>query len=114
MIGERLQELRKDKKMSQEALAEILGVSHYTVSSYECNRSNPDDNAKIKIAKLFNVSIDYLLGLTDEPVSFAPKANTIVLPESFNETDINKIKEYSRFISFEKKHREAEKNRELL
>ncbi len=45
MIGERLQELRKDYGMSQEELAGILGVSHYTVSSYECNRSDPDDKS---------------------------------------------------------------------
>ena len=38
MIGERLQELRKDHGVSQAQLAELLGVSHYTISSYECNR----------------------------------------------------------------------------
>lgn len=52
MIGERLQELRKDHGVSQAQLAELLGVSHYTISSYECNRSDPDDNSKIIIAKL--------------------------------------------------------------
>ena len=35
MIGERLQELRKDLGVSQAQLAELLGVSHYTISSYE-------------------------------------------------------------------------------
>ena len=70
MIGERLQELRKDHGVSQAQLAELLGVSHYTISSYECNRSDPDDNSKIIIAKLFDVSVDYLIGLIDEPLSF--------------------------------------------
>lgn len=35
MIGERLQELRKDHGVSQAQLAELLGVSHYTISSYD-------------------------------------------------------------------------------
>ena len=73
MIGERLQELRKDHGVSQAQLAELLGVSHYTISSYECNRSDPDDNSKIIIAKLFDVSVDYLIGLIDEPLSFNPQ-----------------------------------------
>ena len=80
MIGERLQELRKDHGLSQEQLAQILGVSHYTVSSYECNRSDPDDKSKIKLAQLFNVSVDYMLGLIDERFSFQREDDLLVLP----------------------------------
>ncbi len=104
MIGERLQELRKDFDISQAKLAEILGVSHYTISSYECNRSDPDDISKIKLAKLFNVSVDYLLGLVDEPVSFLRDNSTIIIPKDFNEQDIFDIKEYIAFLEYKKKN----------
>lgn len=104
MIGERLQELRKDRKISQEELAKILGVSHYTVSSYECNRSDPDDKSKILLAKLFNVSIDYLLGLIDEPVSYNRNEKHIHLPHNFDNADIKEMENYKEYIKFKKSH----------
>lgn len=104
MLGERLQELRKDNGISQAELANILGVSHYTISSYECNRSDPDDKSKIIIAKLFDVSVDYLLGLINEPLSFNRKHFCITLPKNFNESDCEKIKEYINFLEFQKKN----------
>ncbi len=102
MIGERLQELRKDKGISQAEFAKILGVSHYTVSSYECNRSDPDDNAKILIAKLFDVSVDYLIGLIDEPLSYNRNRMTISVPQNFDDNDIANIKDYVSFLEFQK------------
>ena len=62
MLGERLQELRKDHGLSQQDLADKLNVSIHTISSYERNRSAPDDTMKMEIAKLFDISLDYLLG----------------------------------------------------
>lgn len=102
MIGERLQELRKDRGMSQEELANILGVSHYTVSSYECNRSDPDDKSKVTIAKLFDISVDYLLGLTDEPVSYDRGQRNLPLPHNFSEADLAEIKNYIEYIIYKK------------
>ena len=58
MIGERISELRKRKKMTQKQLAEYLSVSLNSVSLYERNLSTPDDETKIRLAKLFDVSMD--------------------------------------------------------
>lgn len=105
MIGERLQELRKDHNMSQAEFAKILGVSHYTVSSYECNRSDPDDRTKIIIAKLFDVSVDYLLGLIDEPISFERGKQNITLPSDFDDSDSLEVKNYINYISYKKEQK---------
>ncbi len=102
MIGERLQELRKDHKISQSEFAKILGVSHYTVSSYECNRSDPDDKTKIIIAKLFDVSVDYLLGLIDEPLSYNRDKRTLTLPSNFDDTDFKETKNFIDYLSYKK------------
>lgn len=102
MLGERLQELRKDKGLSQAEFAEIIGVSHYTVSSYECNRSDPDDNSKVIIAKLFDVSVDYLLGLIDEPLSYDRSTCNIHLPKNLSDGDIDNINEYIKFLEYKK------------
>lgn len=102
MIGERLQELRKDHGVSQAQLAELLGVSHYTISSYECNRSDPDDNSKIIIAKLFDVSVDYLIGLIDEPLSFNRNNSSLPLPQSFSKADCDNVLDYIKYLEFKK------------
>lgn len=65
MDGERLSELRKDYGLNQKQMADILSVSKNTISLYERNKMSPNDDVKVKIAKLFNVSLDYLYGITD-------------------------------------------------
>ena len=102
MIGERLQELRKDHGVSQAQLAELLGVSHNTISSYECNRSDPDDNSKIIIAKLFDVSVDYLIGLIDEPLSFNRNIRSFSLPLSFTQEECGDVLDYIKYLEFKK------------
>ncbi len=102
MIGERLQELRKDHGLSQEQLAKILGVSHYTVSSYECNRSDPDDKSKIMLAQLFDVSVDYLLGLVDERFSFQREQNVLYLPKELTSEDKKEVEIFIDYIKYKK------------
>lgn len=53
-----LEEIRKNKKMSQEELADILGVSRQTISSLENGRYNPSLQLAFKIARFFNMSIE--------------------------------------------------------
>ena len=62
MNGERLSDLRKDRGLTQKDLAKIIGVSENSISMYERNLNSPDDKIKVKIAKYFNISLDYLLG----------------------------------------------------
>ena len=61
MLGEKIYNLRRSKKISQEEFAEILNTSRQAVSKWERNEAKPDIDKLIIIAKLFNVSIDYLL-----------------------------------------------------
>jgi len=67
--GDRLAELRKDHGMKQQELAVLLSVSVTTVSGYENDQNTPCDATKVKIAKIFNVSLDYLLGAIDHQIS---------------------------------------------
>lgn len=61
MLGEKIYSLRKNRKISQEEFAEILNTSRQNISKWERNESKPDIDKLIIIARLFNVSIDYLL-----------------------------------------------------
>ena len=58
----RLKELRAEKNVSQAALAKMIGSSCAIVCYWETNRSEPTAPYLVKIADLFNVSVDYLLG----------------------------------------------------
>lgn len=60
-------EQRELAQLSQEELANILGVSQQTISKYENGSREAGYDMLSKMAKLFNVSIDYLLGLTSFP-----------------------------------------------
>ena len=63
---DRLKEIREDKDLSQKDIAKVLNVSQVAYSYYEIGkRQIPIDLLK-KLAKYYNVSIDYLLYLTDE------------------------------------------------
>lgn len=66
MFNEILQELRKDKNMNQTDMAKILNTTQRTVSNWETGRNEPPYEILIKYAKYFNVSVDYILGLTKE------------------------------------------------
>ena len=63
----RLKELRKKKKLSQLRLAIDLSTTQNTISRYETGEREPDMEALIKIADYFDVSVDYLLGRTNNP-----------------------------------------------
>ena len=60
-IAERLQKIRKEHGYSQEQLADELGVSRQAVSKWERGEASPDTDNLIALARLYNISIDYLL-----------------------------------------------------
>ncbi|MFQ7001073.1 MAG: helix-turn-helix domain-containing protein [Clostridium sp.] len=66
-IGERIKFLRTEKGITQSELAKTLNIARSTLSQYESNQRTPSDDMKLKLSSIFNVSIDYLLGLTDIP-----------------------------------------------
>lgn len=66
MIGRRIKHLRKEMNLLQKDLAEKLNLTQQTISLYESEKRQPDYETLQKIANFFNVSVDYLLGRTDE------------------------------------------------
>lgn len=62
MFAERLKVLRKENKMSQQKLADLLGLGQSTIAMWEKGKNSPEYESLIKIANIFNVSIDYLAG----------------------------------------------------
>ena len=84
MLGERLAYLRRREGISQKELGKKLNISHYTISSYEKGRSEPNDEIKIRIAQYFNVSLDYLVGLIEKPLPYDRETRALYLPKAMD------------------------------
>lgn len=69
-FSERLYDLMKKSDYKQTALAEKLGVSQQTISRWVKGKFQPDIEQLISLAKVFNVSVDYLVGMSDNPVQY--------------------------------------------
>ena len=65
-FGNRLKELRQRAGMTQKQLAEKLGVTSSVVSYYELSERNPAPDVVVKLASIFHVTADYLLGIEHE------------------------------------------------
>lgn len=65
-LSEQIRKLRTSKKMTLAALAERLGVTTSTVAAYENGSRNPSFDVLITIARIFNVTVDNLLGYTNK------------------------------------------------
>ena len=68
-FGENLQKIRKMNQLSQEGLAEMLGVSRQAVSKWEHGDGYPEVDKLLLLSKKLNISLDSLLGGENTPVS---------------------------------------------
>lgn len=65
-LAVRLKQLRLDKQLRQEQVARLVGVSKGAISAYETDIRQPSYEVLIRLANLYRVSVDYLLGRTDD------------------------------------------------
>lgn len=74
---ERIRNLREDKDLSQKVLAEYLQIHQTTYSDYERGNLKIPPDVLIKLSKFYGVSVDYLLGLTDETQPYSQQKKSI-------------------------------------
>lgn len=99
VLGERLSEIRKDHGNTQADLAERLGVSLFTIRAWEQEKSSPSHEMLVAICRLYNVSSDYLLGLSDLDPAYSLHRRTRL----FSEEDLRKLAEYEEFLTWKKR-----------
>ena len=101
ILIERIKMLREEANMSKSELANKLNIGISSVSQYETGDRIPSDEVKINIAKLFDTSLDFLMGLSNirNPYVF------FTLSETFKDLDQSEINEVIKFIMFIKKFR---------
>ncbi len=83
-LGNKLQILRKQKGLSQEQLANRLGVSRQAVSKWELDATLPDTENIIKLKNIFDVSFDYLLDDRTEKQSSAMSSDKLKNEKTYN------------------------------
>lgn len=67
MVFQRIRDLREDRDWKQGYVAEKLGITQTNYSKYELGKVNIPVEMLIKLADLYDVSLDYLTGRTDQP-----------------------------------------------
>ncbi len=70
MKYKRIRDLREDKDLTQQEIADMLFINRRTYAAYENGVNSMTPETLIKIAKIHNVSVDYLLNLTDTPTPY--------------------------------------------
>lgn len=65
-MGNKLKSLRTERKLTQKQVADRIGLAISAVSSYESGLRYPSYDVLVKLARIFHVSTDYLLGITDK------------------------------------------------
>ena len=81
-LAERIKELRLSRQMTQTDFGDVFGIVKSTISLYESGKSTPNDQIKTKICEYFGVSMDYLLGLTDEKNASSSLSEREYMPEN--------------------------------
>lgn len=99
MIGERLAQVRSDHDNTQQDLADKLNVSIHSVRSWEQGKSSPSHETLVIICKLYKVSSDYLLGLTDIRPSYGQNKNS----EKFSVEELLELEKYKDFLIWKRK-----------
>ena len=88
---ERLKELRKNAKLNQKQVADVLGLTVSAYGNYELGQREPNIESLCKLADYYGVSVDYLIGHVSNPLADRPMSD---VAENF-------IREYGEMFSDE-------------
>jgi transcriptional regulator with XRE-family HTH domain len=106
----RLKLLRQKNKLTQGELATILGLKPTAISNYESERNEPSFDKLISLSKYFDVSCDYLLGITD---SYLPVGGEVLDKEIVDFFDLYQqlskessidIKNYAKYLLYKQEN----------
>lgn len=100
---ETLKKIRNKKGLTQADVAAKLGITYQAYAHYETGRRQPDPEMLLKMANLFGVSTDYLLGRDETPTLTIPKTLTdtqIAFTEGIKDLDEEELQQVADFVDF--------------
>lgn len=92
----RIKDIREDKDMTQNELAKKINIARTTLSGYERQIAEPSFETLIKIANVFNVSVDYILCRTNNP-------SNDNFTEGLTEEEIEELEHYKELLKIKRK-----------
>lgn len=110
-FNNRLRQLRHKNNLTQSDLAKVLGLKPTAISNYESERNEPSLDKLIAISKFFDVSCDYLLGITDshqppqDKVLDREITEIIDLYKQLTPTGISEMKSFMQYLLYKEKNK---------
>ncbi len=98
-LGERIKECRQNAGMSQEKVAELLGVSRQAVTKWEVNQSAPNTENLFKLAEIFGTTVDMLLDSNDRSKQSSAEQNYYLYKVEEEKKIANKRRKMKKYIS---------------
>lgn len=108
MFGKRLKELRDGAGISQQNLADIIGLTQQAVAKWETSKAEPDLATVAKLAEFFNTTTDYLLGKSNIRTPI-PTIAAHHDGDEFTEEELNEIEKFKEFVRMKREQKETEK-----
>ena len=91
-IGKQLKTLRKSQKMTQQAVADRVGITRATLSNYEIDRRTPDLKTLRKLAECFGVNLDYFgIAPADEVLDLLARAKDVFENDNISDERKNEL-----------------------
>ena len=106
-FAERLKELRKQAHLTQVELAKLLGIGQSSYADWERGKKKPTQENLVKIAQVLNVSIDYLVGNSEEKTDELDNIELLFRMNSKGLTEKEKKIFKKEFIEFMRKRKKA-------
>lgn len=106
-IGERIIKLRKENNWSQTDLASEIDASRIMIGKYERNESDPSADVLVRLSKIFNVSLDFLVGKTNNSQFDKKMLDRLEEVENLPSCEKEKIYDYIDLVIRDHKAKEA-------
>lgn len=107
MLGDKIKQLRKEKRLTQQGLANEMKIAQSTIGMIESNKRPAGRETLIKLAEFFNVTVDYLLSEDNESSEASTEKPEINIPKAY--TDKYKVtsRDKKQYVEEMKKANEA-------
>lgn len=110
MIGQRIRQRRQELGLTQEQIADKIGVKKNTISNYECDISSPNEGTMISLMELLECDANYLFGdYWKEPENVTPNVQRIMDNiNMLNDDGLETLADYSDFLKGQMKFKKAQ------
>ena len=88
VFSERLKELRKEQNLTQQELADKLGINRCNITNWECGNRETNFKMLIQLADMLNVSTDYLLGREVDMITFSEQLKQLRKQKKLTQKEI--------------------------